>query len=168
MTQTLIIRGMRASRRVNVSSSGVVVLVARMHPSTNAGMPTAAPPKECPKCGIIKKSSISSCCARGGAWFRKCGDAGNLNFDHTWGEGIQACKARASSLMVEVREQDLLEGMIDQTINWTNLQNADQQHGNVYLSAKAVDVSTADNPDYLKLAGIISVGSLIVNLRSYL
>ena len=31
-----------------------------------------------------------SCCGRDGSWFKKCGSA---NFDHTWYEGIQACKA---------------------------------------------------------------------------
>ena len=46
----------------------------------------------CPKCGSIKKSSKLSCCAHGGAWFKNCGDAGDRQFDHTWGEGIQACK----------------------------------------------------------------------------
>ena len=47
----------------------------------------------CPKCATIKKSGKLSCCARGGAWFQKCGDAGDSNFDHTWVEGIQACKS---------------------------------------------------------------------------
>ena len=47
----------------------------------------------CPRCGTINKSGKRSCCARGGAWFRNCGDAGNTKFDHTWVEGIQACKS---------------------------------------------------------------------------
>ena len=46
----------------------------------------------CTQCGILKKSGKHSCCARGGAWFKNCGDAGDSNFDHTWVEGIQACK----------------------------------------------------------------------------
>ena len=45
----------------------------------------------CPKCGDIKKSGKQSCCARGGAWFKNCGDVGDTKFDHTWAEGIQAC-----------------------------------------------------------------------------
>ena len=49
--------------------------------------------KRCPKCAINKKSGRVSCCARGGAWFKNCGDAGDANFDHTWVEGIQACKS---------------------------------------------------------------------------
>ena len=47
----------------------------------------------CPKCGIAKISGRLSCCARGGAWLRKCGDAGDSNFDHTWIEGIRACQS---------------------------------------------------------------------------
>ena len=46
----------------------------------------------CPKCGSTNKSGKLSCCARGGAWFKKCGDAGDTQFDHTWSEGIHACK----------------------------------------------------------------------------
>ena len=47
----------------------------------------------CRKCGITNKSGKLSCCARGGAWFKKCGDAGDSNFDHTWLEGVLACKS---------------------------------------------------------------------------
>ena len=47
----------------------------------------------CTKCGTIKKSGKRSCCARGGAWFKNCGDAGDTKFDHTWVQGIQACKS---------------------------------------------------------------------------
>ena len=51
----------------------------------------------CRKCGAIEKSGKTSCCGRGGSWFRNCGSAGNSNFGHTWYEGIQACKARSQS-----------------------------------------------------------------------
>ena len=49
----------------------------------------------CPKCGTIAKSGKTSCCSRGGSWFKTCGGAGNTRLQHTWYEGIQACKARA-------------------------------------------------------------------------
>ena len=52
----------------------------------------STPPIACPKCGATTDGKIS-CCFRGGTWFRKCGDFGDANFDHTWFEGIQACKA---------------------------------------------------------------------------
>ena len=48
----------------------------------------------CPKCGSAKKSGKRSCCARGGAWFNNCGDTHDMQFSHTWIEGIQACKGR--------------------------------------------------------------------------
>ena len=50
----------------------------------------------CPKCVTSIKSGKLSCCARGGAWFKNCGDVGDTKFDHTWSEGIQACKGRLS------------------------------------------------------------------------
>ena len=35
-----------------------------------------------------------SCCARGGSWFKTCGDG--QQSDHTWGEGIRACETSSS------------------------------------------------------------------------
>ena len=52
---------------------------------------------ECAKCAI-NKAEKSSCCARGGAWFKNCGDGGDTKFDHTWSEGIQACKGIGESV----------------------------------------------------------------------
>ena len=57
--------------------------------------------KLCLKCGSIKKSGKLSCCARGGAWFKKCGDAGDSKFDHTWFDGIQACTGVAGKVQVQ-------------------------------------------------------------------
>ena len=51
----------------------------------------------CSKCGTIKKSGKTSCCGLGGSWFRNCGSGGNSKLDHTWFEGIWACKVRAQS-----------------------------------------------------------------------
>ena len=51
----------------------------------------------CPKCGTIDKSGRTSCCGRGGFWFNNCGVSGKAKLDHTWYEGIRACKARAQS-----------------------------------------------------------------------
>ena len=47
----------------------------------------------CAKCGTSKKSGKLSCCAPAGSWFEKCGNPGNSNFDHTWDEGVQACRS---------------------------------------------------------------------------
>ena len=49
----------------------------------------------CSRCGTIGKSDKSSCCGRGGSWFRNCGGTGNAKLQHAWYEGIQACKARS-------------------------------------------------------------------------
>ena len=47
----------------------------------------------CPKCNINMQSGKVSCCYSGGAWHGNCGEPGDPNFDHTWFEGIQACKS---------------------------------------------------------------------------
>ena len=46
----------------------------------------------CSKCATFKKSGKRSCCAPGGAWSGTCGSPGDSKFDHTWGEGVEACK----------------------------------------------------------------------------
>ena len=51
----------------------------------------------CPRCGTIAKSGKLSCCGRGGSWFKNCGGVGNTKFQHTWHEGMHACKARTQS-----------------------------------------------------------------------
>ena len=48
----------------------------------------------CPTCGTFEKSGRSSCCAPGGTWFKNCGGAHNTNVDHTWFEGVAACKRK--------------------------------------------------------------------------
>ena len=62
----------------------------------------------CDKCGIIKKSGKYSCCAHGGAWFKKCGNVGAMKFDHTWAEGVEACNQFASSVSFEPRPREML------------------------------------------------------------
>ena len=52
---------------------------------------TTAVGRVCPKCGTNARSGKLSCCAPDGAWFQKCGDSGDPNFEHTWIDGIEAC-----------------------------------------------------------------------------
>merc|ERR1719201_782113 len=61
---------------------------------------------ECRKCGTISKSGKSSCCGRGGSWFRNCGSAGNAKLSHTWYEGIQVCKTRSQSKRARDRQSN--------------------------------------------------------------
>ena len=49
----------------------------------------------CPKCGTIEKSGKLSCCAPDGAWFNNCGNKGDA--EHTWVEGLQACKSKLAA-----------------------------------------------------------------------
>ena len=49
----------------------------------------------CSTCGAYNNGKIS-CCAPGGSWNKKCGNPGDLNFEYTWSQGIQACKYHAS------------------------------------------------------------------------
>ena len=51
----------------------------------------------CSRCGTIGKSGKMSCCGRGGSWFKSCGSSAHTKLQHTWYEGIQACKTRSQS-----------------------------------------------------------------------
>ena len=46
----------------------------------------------CPQCAGINKSGKLSCCARTASWYQHCGRPGDTNFEHTWNEGLEACK----------------------------------------------------------------------------
>ena len=50
----------------------------------------------CSKCAT-NKAGKRTCCARGGSWFQQCGDPGDSKFDHTWAEGLLACKPASSA-----------------------------------------------------------------------
>ena len=97
-----------------------------------AGAPTASAlsRKKCQKCGTVKKSGKVSCCARGGGWFKKCGNAGDTNFDHTWGEGIQACSGFETLLLDKPPVRDRDERIVAQSMNVTDLRNTAHEHVN--------------------------------------
>ena len=59
---------------------------------------TIAPP--CSKCGMSKKNGKLSCCSFGGAWFDKCGDDDDPNFEYTWTQGIESCKGKCILMLV--------------------------------------------------------------------
>ena len=43
-------------------------------------------------CGTSKAGP--SCCGKGGSWQGKCGR--DARFEHTWGDGLKACKGNAA------------------------------------------------------------------------
>ena len=60
----------------------------------------------CPRCGTIAKSGKRSCCGHGGSWFEECGGVGNIKLQHTWYEGIEACKIQSQSKTVIGQQQN--------------------------------------------------------------
>ena len=131
--------------------------------------------KICPKCGTVRKTTKLSCCARGGAWFRQCGDAGDTNFEHTWIEGIQACGGSAlvfervqSSILVEAPAQVRHERMITQSINVTNISQDTEQDTNVHPTSSRL-TANKDYEERAELSTVITLtacGLLLVNLPS--
>ena len=75
----------------------------------------------CLKCGIIKKSGKTSCCGRGGSWFRNCGGAGVAKLRHTWYEGIQTCKARSQSKAIIEQYSNATQEEVTDMINFKSI-----------------------------------------------
>ena len=98
----------------------------------------------CTKCGNIKKSGKRSCCARGGAWFKNCGDIGEKKFDHTWTEGIQACKYFVSLVSDKAPLQVMLNyvGKFDYRANISTSQNDTEQQSHIYHPGSVFDAKT--------------------------
>ena len=111
---------------------------------------------KCPECGSINKSGKLSCCARGGAWFKKCGDAGNTNFDHTWAEGIEACKAFENSILVEPPPQVKLGrvGVIAYPLNTTQLPKITHEREIIWPPDSMFTVDSTDFADCVGLAKV--------------
>ena len=82
----------------------------------------------CRNCGTTTKFGQRSCCARGGAWFKECGDTGDTKFHHTWIEGIWACKDDIAS-SVQTPQQVLLSqvGVSVHSLNSVRSPNTAQQ-----------------------------------------
>ena len=55
----------------------------------------------CPKCGFSSMAGTFSCCVKGGTWSKKCGGAGDTNFEYTWSQGIQACASQSKLISIE-------------------------------------------------------------------
>ena len=105
----------------------------------------------CPKCAI-NKAGKRSCCARGGTWFKNCGDTGDTTVDYTWAEGIQACRsalqAVVSSLKAPLEEVHPLD-------NNKPRNNTQQQTDNY----RSIGISNAENSN---LEGRVEVAQVWV------
>ena len=110
----------------------------------------------CLKCGTLKTGK-RSCCARGGAWFKNCGDAGDTNVDHTWAEGIEACRYFVGDASVEISQQDKLRNVdvIVNPLNMTRLRNTTRQR--TPMSPADSTPSILDTADFAKVTVCVCV-----------
>ena len=92
----------------------------------------------------MKKSGKFSCCARGGAWFNKCGDTNDKHFGHTWAQGIQACNGFARSIFVKSALQPKLHdmGVMAYLATSAPSRNGTQKKINFYHPVSTLNVTT--------------------------
>ena len=97
----------------------------------------------------MKQENQLSCCARGGTWFNKCGKD-KEKFEHTWKEGIKACKIVEESLAAQ--EQQFVYSYDSESNDVARASDSDGV------------VVTSDCQGYCKLThiGVIAIGILLV------
>ena len=113
----------------------------------------------CRKCGASKKSGKHSCCAPGGAWFKNCGDAGDTLFDHTWSEGIQACKDVATSFSAKAPLKVTLR-RVEVSANppkTAQPRYATQQQTHIYLPGSMSTSATTDSKEHVGLTNYMCI-----------
>ena len=126
-------------------------------PPTTTSLSEASSSKKCPKCGTTKKSGKHSCCARGGSWFKKCGDGDDTKFDHTWVEGMQACKDYLSSVSVKTLPQNAIRhvGLIAHLLSSAQPQNGLQNRTTINRPASMSTTDFQDSEDYVRLTKVV-------------
>ena len=108
--------------------SFLFLLLIILHMQTSATATTSIS-SVCLACGTIKKSGKLSCCARGGSWFGDCAatviaDWFIAEVQHTWYEGIQACKGRQRNKVIRKQRNDIQENSNNTSSGAGNVTNA--------------------------------------------
>ena len=119
--------------------------------------PTTAVTAVCPKCGTIKKSGKLSCCARGGSWFKNCGDNGDSKFEHTWVEGVQACND-ITSVSLSLKAQ--VQSMLHNETGIAQERNAVRYRGNE--SSAASHCVRRNSKGYDEISSIVAFTNLLI------
>ena len=137
--------------------------------------PALATRKTCPKCGTLKKTTRLSCCARGGAWFERCGDTSDIKFDHTWVEGIQACKGVApvqSLVLLEKQVHVRSKGMMMRSINVTKMGNdAEKSTNESEVNVRLVTKENSEDRVEFEILGLVTLvtcGLILINVPSHM
>ena len=123
----------------------------------------------CPECGTIKKSGKRSCCARGGAWFKNCGDADDTKVDYTWAEGIRACNIFDSQYRLKSPEHFMANnvGVVVNGMDTTQSLNATKQHTDIYRDNSMSDAGVTQSkgclrPTRVVLAVVVCIYTLFI------
>ena len=146
---------MASQARVPVVSGVISVSHLPTEPRAETSPSVKIRSVRCSKCGTTKKSGKHSCCARGGSWFKNCGDDGDAYFDHTWAEGIQACKGFRSANSVTPPLQFIHGRVKLDGVALKAARNISQQQENSYLPDTMSNAATAGHKDCAALAKVV-------------
>ena len=127
------------------------IYLTSVYISTSAVTVTRTTPV-CPKCAAIKKSGKLSCCAPGGAWFKSCGTSGNSNTEHTWLEGVQACKGVVGLFSGNAEAQFIV---MNQTTTTQHLSDVEKQIIDPTLATHLYNAHTKNSKDNDQLSYIV-------------
>ena len=118
-------------------------------------------PVTCAKC-VVNKAGKSTCCARGGSWFKRCGKTDDSKFEHTWDEGIKACEKPDSGV---AQAQAMLS---NQTNNIHQQQNGRQNSISTGSINKVDETRTVNCRGFVRLSNAIEIISLFLTLMLYI
>ena len=127
----------------------------------------------CAKCAT-NKAGKRSCCARGGAWFKNCGDVGGTKSDHTWVEGMRSCERVDVEATLKPRFQGMRSraGVDDYPLVTIESQNTSQRqtlisHTNT-VSRDGLIEASRDCVDLERDAFCASVVPIVLYLQIYM
>merc|ERR1712048_1416360 len=92
-----------------------------------------------------------SCCARGGSWFGDCAATANADVQHTWYEGVQACKGRQRNKAVRKQRNDVQENNSNSSSGSGNVTNSQ-----TVILVKSPAISAANSPLTVPIDGPIT------------
>ena len=120
----------------------------------------------CLRCGTIGKFGKMSCCGRGGSWFKSCGGAGNTKRQHTWHEGIQACKARSQSNTVIAQQLNVAQQKDKHSSQGVDMTNDKAVSANTVSEATSIvtPTYTSENMSFTTSASTPIITQRCVNL----
>ena len=110
----------------------------------------------CPKCAML--NALLSCCAPNATWYENCGTAGDSDFEHTWDEGLEACR---NAERLPLAKTEVIRMLINQAPLFQQIIVV--QNTSVHSSvANIYNAPAADSSSYDQLSPVVVIPRLFM------